>query len=57
MVRKDLGKETRHLEYRTLSDVTKEKTFDRCSKGRVTSEIDVSPQENWGKELQGEFER
>ena len=43
---KDLGK-TGHLEDRTLSDVTEEKTFDWWSKGRVTSEIDVSPQENW----------
>ena len=42
MARKDLGK-TRHLEDRMLSDVAKEKTFDWWSKGRVTSEIDVSP--------------
>ena len=32
-----------HLEDRTLSDVAEEKTFDWWSKGRVTSEIDVSP--------------
>ena len=42
MARKYLGK-TRHLEDRTLSDVTEEKTFDWWSKGRVTSEIDVRP--------------
>ena len=44
MARKDLGKKkTGHLEDRTLSDVVEEKTFDWWSKGRVTSEIDVSP--------------
>ena len=30
----------------TLSDVAEEKTFDWWSKGRVTSEIDVSPPKN-----------
>ena len=42
VARKDLAK-TGHLEDRTLSDVTEEKTFDWWSKERVTSEIDVSP--------------
>ena len=46
MARKDLGKKTGHLEDRMLSDVTEEKTFDWWSKGRVTSEINVSPPKN-----------
>ena len=45
MARKDLGK-IGHLEDSMLSDVAEEKTFDWWSKGRVTSEIDVSPPKN-----------
>ena len=45
VARKYLGKNG-HLKERTLSDVPKEKTFDWWSKGRVTSEIDVSPPKN-----------
>ena len=37
---------TGHLEDRTLFDVAEEKPFDRCSKGRVTSGINVSPPKN-----------
>jgi len=40
--KKYLGK-TGHLEDRTLFDVTEEKTFNWWLKGRVTSEIVVSP--------------
>ena len=45
MVRKDLGK-TGNLEDRTMSDVAEEKNFDWWSKGRVTSEINISPPKN-----------
>ena len=45
MVRKDLGK-TGHREDRTLSDVVEVKTFDWGSKGRVTSQKNVSPPKN-----------
>ena len=50
---KDLGK-IRYLDDRTLFDVIEEKTFDEQSKGRVTSDIAVSPQENL-KEHMGEL--
>ena len=42
----NLRKKTGHVEDRTLSDVAEEKNFDWWSKGRVTSEIDVSPPKN-----------
>ena len=45
---KDLGK-IRHLEDRTLFDVTEGKNFSYWLKGRITSKIVVSPHKN-GKE-------
>ena len=41
--KKELGKKIGHQEDRMLCDVTEKKTFDWWSKGRVTSEINVSP--------------
>ena len=54
MARRRPRQKSRHLEYRTLFDVTEEKTFDWWLKGRVTSEIVVSPHRN-GKKLKEEF--
>ena len=51
---KDLGK-IRYLEDRTLFDVTEGETFNQQLKGRVTSEIVVSPHKNGKKKLKGQF--
>ena len=52
--KKDLGK-IRHLEDRTLFDVTEGKIFNQWLKGRITSKIVVSPHKN-GKETQRHLE-
>ena len=46
MARRRPRQKAGHLEYKTLFDVTEEKTFDWWSKGRVTSGINVSPPKN-----------